>query len=194
MVGVDHVPRQYEAGRFIQADAVTYALDHAREYDAVHASPPCQRYINGGNAARVRDQGDRPDLVGPIRDALEAAGRPYIIENVCGAPLRCDVLLCGSMVGLAVRRHRVFELGGWLFNRLLPPCDHSRPITGVYGHPHGKAGAWPGMLPSTVESWREAMGMPWASATGLAEAIPPAYTEIIGGALIATLQHHGGEL
>ena len=187
VVGVDVVLRDYHPGEFVQADAVAYTLEHAHEYDAVHASPPCQRYLNGGNAARVRDQGDRPDLVGPIRDALEAAGRPYIIENVPGAPLRCDVLLCGSMFGLAVRRHRVFELGGWQFARLLPPCDHSRPIAGVYGHPHGKAGAWPGMLPSTVESWREAMGMPWASATGLAEAIPPAYTRILGVELLRVL-------
>jgi hypothetical protein len=69
----------------------------------------------------------------------------------------------------------------------LPACDHSKPVAGVYGHPHGKAGAWPGMLPSTVESWRAAMGMPWASAVGLAEAIPPAYTECIGRELMRVL-------
>ena len=185
VTGVDIVARDYHPGQFVEADALAYLREHGHEYDAVHASPPCQRYTNGGNSARVREQAERPDLVGPVRELLVELGRPWAIENVPGAPLRRDVLLCGSMFGLSVRRHRVFELGGGaVLAEMLPPCDHSQPVAGVYGHPHGKAGAWPGMLPSTVAQWRESMGMPWASAKGLAEAIPPAYTEIIGRALM----------
>jgi DNA (cytosine-5)-methyltransferase 1 len=191
VIGVDIEPRAYHPGAFVQADAVAYLLAHGHEYDAVHASPPCQRFINGGNSGIVREQGDRPDLITPIRTALLELGKPFVIENVAGAvkvgALRADIVLCGSMFPeLAVQRHRAFEFGGWAWGRLmfLPACDHSRPVAGVYGHPHGKAGAWPGMLPSTVESWRVAMGMDWASAEGLAEAIPPAYTECIGRELI----------
>lgn len=194
VTGIDIVERDYKPGKFVCADAIAYLLAHGHEYDAIHASPPCQRYINNGNAARVRDQDGRPDLVGPTRVALEAAGRPWVIENVEGAvrlgAMRADVVLCGSMFPeLAVQRHRAFEFGGWAWGRLLllPGCDHRKPIAGVYGHPHGQAGAWPGMLPSTLESWRSAMGMPWASAEGLAEAIPPAYTECIGRELMRAL-------
>ena len=100
---------------------------------------------------------------------------PWIIENVPGAPLRRDAILCGSQFGLSVRRHRVFEVS------YAPPvprtCDHSRPVTGVYGHPHGKRGAWPGMLPSTVETWSAAMGIDWMTARELTQAIPPAYAQ-----------------
>jgi DNA (cytosine-5)-methyltransferase 1 len=188
VTGVDVVPREYHPGAFVQSDAIAFLLEHGHEFDAVHASAPCQRYMNGGNAARVRKQSDRPDLLGPTREALDRVGKPYVIENVPGAPLRRDVFLCGSMFPeLAVQRHRVFELGGWTWTRLLPACNHGKPVAGVYGHPHGKAGAWPGMLPSTVESWRAAMGMPWGSAAGLAEAIPPAYTECIGRELMRHL-------
>ncbi len=185
VTGVDIVHRDYKPGNFVQADALAFVREHGHDFDAIHASPPCQRYINGGNAARVSKQRERPDLVGPVREALDAIGRPYVIENVEGAPLRRDVVLCGSMFpALAVRRHRAFELGGWQWSALLPACNHTKPVAGVYGHLHGKAGAWPGMLPSTLESWRAAMGMPWASAEGLAEAIPPDYTELIGRELM----------
>lgn len=185
VTGVDIVERDYKPGRFVRADALKYLLQHGHEYDTIHASPPCQKFINGGNSGIVSEQGKRVDLITPLRAALDRLGKPYVIENVPGAvkvgALRCDVMLCGSMFpSLAVQRHRAFELGGWQWRRLMPPCDHRRPVAGVYGHPHGKAGAWPGMLPSTLESWRGAMGMPWASAKGLAEAIPPAFTECIG--------------
>ena len=116
-----------------------------------------------------------------------------MIENVPGAAkagaMRQDVLLCGSMfVGLKVQRHRVFETSFGVM--LTPGCDHrgQGPIAGVYGHPHGERGAWPGMLPSTLETWREAMGMPWATAKGLAQAIPPAYTKFIGRRLLRELK------
>jgi DNA (cytosine-5)-methyltransferase 1 len=130
VTGVDIEHRDYKPGKFVQADALAYLLEHGHEYDAIHASPPCQAYSNGGNSARVRAQADRPRLIDPIRAALDALGKPYVIENVAGAvrvgALRCDVLLCGSMFpGLAVQRHRAFELGGWQWAKLLPACDQT---------------------------------------------------------------------
>jgi DNA (cytosine-5)-methyltransferase 1 len=41
---------------------------------------------------------------------------------------------------------------------------------------------------SGVARGREVMGMPWASRDGLREAIPPAYTEWLGGLLIEALE------
>jgi DNA (cytosine-5)-methyltransferase 1 len=118
---------------------------------------------------------------------LEQTGLPYVIENVPGATLRADFVLCGSMFGLRVRRHRWFEVN-WPHSPWTNSCDHSRRITGVYGKPHGKRGAWPGMLPGTLQTWQEAMGIDWMEHTELSQAIPPAYTEHIGGQLLAVVE------
>jgi len=180
VVGVDVVDQPHYPFWFGQGDALTFPLDG---FDAVHASPPCQAYIRSGVVAK---DGRHPDLLPRVRDLLEQSSLPYIIENVPGAPMRCDVMLCGSMFGLEVRRHRWFEsnmnLAPWT-----PTCDHSRPVTGVYGRPHGKAGAWPGMLPSDRETWSRAMGIDWMTVAELADAIPPAYTTWIGAQLLAAI-------
>ena len=180
VVGVDLVRRgDYPCGEFVEGDALTFDLEG---FDLVHASPPCQRYMRGGLAT-----GDHPDLLPAVRERLEEWGGPYVIENVPGAPMRADLLLCGSMFGLAVRRHRWFEtnltLPIWT-----PTCDHSKKVAGVYGHLHGAKGAAPGMLPGTLETWREAMGIDWMDAPALALAIPPAYTEFIGQLVLEQLE------
>jgi len=173
VTGIDLTAREAYCGdAFIQGDALSAGLTG---YDLVWASPPCQRYSSStkGNQRNLK----HPDLIGPVRQLLQASGVPWVIENVPGAPLQADAVLCGSHFGLPLRRHRVFEAS---FPLSKPPaCDHSRPVVGVYGHPHGKRGAWPGMLPSTLQTWRDAMGMPWATAKGLAQAIPPAYAQWI---------------
>lgn len=182
VIGVDINPQPNYPFEFHRANALRTDVEWAL-FDAVHASPPCQRYIRSGNV----DRSKHPDLLGPTRTLLEASGLPWVIENVPGAPMRADVLLCGSMFGLEVRRHRWFEsnvsLPPWV-----PSCDHSRPVTGVYGHPHGADGAAPGMLPGDLTTWSRAMGIDWMSAPELANAIPPAYTEWIGRQLMTALE------
>jgi DNA (cytosine-5)-methyltransferase 1 len=94
------------------------------------------------------------------------------------------------MFGLPVRRHRNFECSELILVGLR--CDHSgeRPVTitgrggrvagGIVDYAHSRhAGSdlWPGL-----------MGMPWASPQETRLAIPPAYTEWIGGQLIARLE------
>lgn len=130
---------------------------------------------------RERERESRPDLIGPVRALLRSLGIPYVIENVPEAPLENPVRLCGSHFGLQVRRHRLFECGGWSPGEP-PACRHAEqgPIVGVYGRPHGNAGAWPGMLPGNHESWSRAMGIDWMDVDGLSQAIPPAYTEWLG--------------
>lgn len=44
VVGIDIAPQPKHRGKFIQADAIEYLKAHWHEYDAVHASPPCQAY------------------------------------------------------------------------------------------------------------------------------------------------------
>jgi DNA (cytosine-5)-methyltransferase 1 len=118
-------------------------------------------------------------------------GLPYVIENVVGAcdELRDPVMLCGTMFGLRLYRHRLFETN-W---PLTPPLHGEHYLRQV------KMGRRPGpqdiLQPvgnfTDVESAREAMEMPWANRDGLREAIPPAYTKFIGERL---LEHIGAHL
>jgi len=181
VIGVDIRPQPHYPFSFIQADAMTMAYKFSR-FDAIHASPPCQDHVRGG----LQNPTGTGWMLAGIRRQLENWGGPWVLENVPGAPMRADFALCGSQFGLLVRRHRWFETCPQLFG-LLPPCDHTKPVVGVYGHLHGKAGAWPGMLPSTIETWRAGMGIGWMTADELRQAIPPAYSEYIGGQLLKHL-------
>lgn len=189
IVGVDHEPQPNYPFEFVQTDAVEYAESIPKEFDAVHASPPCQAY---SSLARFNGSQHRhADLVGIIRYHLIRSRLPWVIENVVGSPLICPVVLCGSMFGLGVRRHRLFEVN---FPVAQPPlCDHKRQgrTVAVYGHPgaysmrdvmRGKRSSR-----STVAIWRWAMGIDWMTSLELAQAIPPAYTEWIGQHLLATV-------
>lgn len=94
-------------------------------FDFIWASPPCQAYTRQGAKGR------HPELIEPVRARLMAAGAPYVIENVIGAPLIDPVVLCGSMFGLGVRRHRKFEASYEV--GLTPPCSHTGEIRAYYG-------------------------------------------------------------
>jgi len=165
-------------------DAITYLDTHdLGAFDVIAASPPCPRYSTATPAAN-RDK--HPDLIGPIRDRLRAWGGPYVIENVPGAPLENPITLCGSMFGLGVRRHRLFETN---VPMLQPECDHrSQPqVWGVYGD-HGDLnpvtrpnGTSRGNKARNAAHAREVLGIDWMTEwDDLADAIPPAYTEWIG--------------
>ncbi|MGA5084065.1 SAM-dependent methyltransferase [Streptomyces pseudogriseolus] len=174
VVGIDRDEQPHYPFAFIQGDAVEYIRAHGHEYDLIAGSPPCQRYTK---AQRIMNR-EHPDLVGPTRDAMEATGRPWIIENVEGAPLLDTVTLCGAMFGMRTYRHREFEsslpLGTRLHPRhLAPVAKMGRPVRdGEFMHIVGNF--------TGVDLAREIMGMPWASREGLREAIPPAYAEFLG--------------
>lgn len=186
VTGVDIEPQPRNPHRFVQADALEYLAAHGHEFDAIHASPPCQAHST--LKARHRDT-HHPDLVDATRALLDVIAVPYVIENVVGAPLQNPVMLCGSSFGLDVRRHRLFESTVPL---MAMPCAHhwqtarfdvyehgkwiKSPVVRVYGTGGGKA----------REHWADAMGIDWMDDAGLAQAIPPAYTEHIGAQL---LQH-----
>jgi DNA (cytosine-5)-methyltransferase 1 len=181
VIGVDNVEQpRYRGDAFMKADALEFLTEHGHEYDAIHASPPCQRY-----SGMSRNRSAHPDLYGPTRDGLHAIGKPFIIENVIGAPYHYGFVLCGSMFGLVVRRHRNFETS-WL--EFLPlRCEHAlqgRPIT-VTGHGGGtqRPHSWKGVK----AEWPQYMQMPWATPEECTQAIPPAYTEYIGRSLMEQL-------
>lgn len=186
VVGVDIDPRPLERnpGPTIAADMFTLDPEFLRSFDLIHASPPCQRYSVSTHNARKHLH---PDLIAATRTMLDAVGLPYVIENVPGAPIRGDLMLCGTMFdlatpdGLVLRRHRYFELGGWTTDALGPVCQHRRGRTITVTGDNTPSGNIRTLgRATTLAERRIVMGMPWASQRGLAEAIPPAYTDHIG--------------
>ena len=192
MTGVDLVAQPRYPFDFHQGDALAYLAAHAGEFDAVHASPPCQFY----SATRHLHPGaDHPDLVDATRAALQRTGLPWIIENVPGAPLRDPLTLCGSMFGLTVRcrdgvtrqlrRHRLFESPAAM---MLPTeCDHRGQPVGVYGK--GGGGAMTRGYKATLADARAVMGTPWMNRAEVSQAIPPAYAEYLGQWLLDAMRH-----
>ncbi|WP_086668044.1 DNA cytosine methyltransferase [Lentzea kentuckyensis] len=197
VTGVDIRPQPRYAGhQFHQADALDYLDRHGHEYDAIHASPPCQRFsrLNAYNQVRTY-----PDLITPIRRALRAQHVPYVIENVETAhrELINPVKLCGTMFGLKIYRHRLFET-----NFPVPIPEHPRhvwpctrnsylptpdaPYMSIHGGKHSHT--WQ----STACQY---MDLPHLDVTTsgatirdaireICEAIPPAYTHHIGAAAL----------
>lgn len=177
--GVDRYPFT-----FIQADALTVDL---RGYDLICASPPCQDFTRY-HRSTSREIAPRGNLIPAVRARLQASGALWCIENVEGAPMDASVTLCGSMFGLEVRRHRLFETS---FAIAQPPCDHARwvnkyPCAGNRENPRRtvEVGVW--RIP--LETQRAAMGIDWMGLERLSQAIPPAYGEHIGRAALRALE------
>lgn len=193
VVGVDIDPQPRYPFEFVQADALEYLAEHGHEFDAIHASPPCQAHTR---AQKIMNN-KHDDLIQQTRLMLYGVNwhrmndhgippAPWVIENVPDAPLFRTVELCGSMFGLETYRHRLFE-SNISIGVPAHPVHTARttkmgraPIPGEYMHVVGNF--------SGVDKAREVMGMPWANRDGLREAIPPAYTRWIGEQLI---QHIG---
>lgn len=184
VTGVDVEPQPRYPFRFVQADALDYVEAHGHEYDLIAASPPCQAHT----PLQGRWGREYPDLIAATRAALQAAGRPYVIENVPGAPLLKPLMLCGSMFGLKVIRHRLFECNPPL---LFGPatCSHPRGAVGRQGH-RGADREWITVTGhfSDVPLAQRVMGLPWMTQAELAQAIPPAFTHFIGTEMLALLR------
>lgn len=177
VTGVDIEAQPRYPFAFVQADAVEFLRERGHEFDFIHASPPCQAH---SSTAKIRGN-VHPRLIEPVRELLRASGKPFVIENVPGAPLHNPAVLCGSMFGLRVRRHRLFETSFELPLTLC--CNHSLPAVTIIGH-----GVYPselgvrhgGSKSLGYDAGRDAMQVPWISWKGLSQAIPPAYTRWIG--------------
>lgn len=173
VVGVDIMRQPRYPFEFIQADALTFPLDG---FDAIHASPPCQAY---SRITAIRRDYPYPDLIGPTRDRLAPLTTPWVIENVPGAPLDAQLRLCGSMFGLQVRRHRLFE-ANWQLPFAPFSCDHRESVLNMYTSGARRRG--------TDRQYINAMGVTWATTANGGEAIPPAYTEWIGRQLLSIIE------
>lgn len=192
VTGVD-IKRQtrYKPGKFIQGDALQYLTEHGHEYDVIHASPPCQGY---SQSTRHLSNGTHPELIEDTQNLLRAIGKPYIIENVPGAPLDNPITLCGTMFGLPLIRHRLFETRPPIW---FPPgpcqCKHlyTNSKTG-----HGQLSCFEqGATAISVaggiykkSDGEIAMGINWMTKRQLSQAIPPVYTEWIGRQLLKLMR------
>ena len=105
VTGVDIAYQARYPFEFHQADALTFPLEG---YDLIHASPPCQAYSEA--AAPFRKQGkEYPDLIALVRARLKASGHSLRYRERRGCPPDGPLMLCGTMLGLHVYRHRLFE-------------------------------------------------------------------------------------
>lgn len=221
VIGVDNRPQpNYCGDEFVQADALwilevltgqgslcpsdtnRYWLD---DFDVIHASPPCQAY---SAMKTMPNAGQHADLIPETRRLLKPTALPYVIENVPGArsELVDPVTICGTSVGLAnathdLARHRLFETNWPL---MVPPCSHgSRPVVGIYGdhvrdrrriEGHADRGRDIGIKnEDKLRFGREVMGIDWMTWTELSQAIPPAYTELIGHQLLQHVERRARE-
>jgi DNA (cytosine-5)-methyltransferase 1 len=188
VVGVDHRPQPRYPFAFVQGDALEYVRQHGHEFDVIHASPPCQRF---SAVTRTRATQDRhPDLVEPTRRLLQSSDRPWVIENVIGAPLLCPILLCGTFFGLRVIRHRLFESSLLL---MAPSNACAHPPRGTVGRAgvRGKSvGDWISVAGDTdLRVASHAMNIDWMrNRHEIAQSIPPAYTEFLGRQLMTYLE------
>lgn len=197
VIGIDIKPMPRYPHEFVQADAMQVLSDLAAGREpwpgaphpaAVHASPPCQRKSKMTNC-RPGLAATYPDLVGPVHELLTAWGGPWVIENVEGAGLpgqddlfgAYGVMLCGTMFGRLLYRHRWFRA-----SFPLRSLHHPRHLM-----PASKAGHWqPGTVISVegncspIAVARDAMGIGWMRRGELKESIPPDYTAYLGQFLI----------
>lgn len=185
VIGFDIAPQPRYPFEFHQADALAVDLSGA---DALHASMPCERWAL---ASRYTSGARWPDLITPLRPRLNGSGKPWVMENVPGAPVRPDVALCGCFFGLEVPggqllRERWFECSFPVVAEL-PEHDHHAPAISIAGH---GTPAWQrritGHVPVAV--WRQVMGVGWTTRAELAQAVPPAYGLFMGTLLMQQLK------
>lgn len=191
VVGIDRDDQPEYPFTFIKGNALEIGKDLIELFDAVHASPPCQHFTKYNNCRKNLKE-KYEDLIEPTRQMLIESGKPYVIENVVGAPLINPITLCGSMFGLDIRRHRLFETS---FHIMQPECNHRiwepNRFPGGRSRERGNART---LCRGTIEIGRwniplatqqKGMGIDWITdLRKLSEAIPPAFTNYIGESLM----------
>ena len=202
VVGVDIDPQPNYPYEFHQADAIEFVKAHGHEFDAIHASCPCQTF----SRTKTLHSNEHPDLIKPTRDALVASGKPWVIENVVGAPLIDPIKLSGQHfnmtapdvdgVPLKLVRHRLFESNILL---RVPDSFHANrhiQTASIYG----AGGGWTprhrdnpdrrgGYIPH-ADVIKKLLGIDWMTKHEMSQSIPPVFTEWVGGQIIEYLEEN----
>lgn len=168
---------------FTQMPALEAIERYGRSSQLVAGGPVCKAY---SKTARIWDAG-HPTQIPETREAMEATGKPYVIENVEDArpELKDPIRLCGASFGLRTYRHRLFESNVTLWepahlDHIWPLAKMGRPIRD--GEFYQAVGNFSG-----VELVRADMGVPWMNRDGINQCIPPAYSEFVGRQIITQL-------
>lgn len=202
-------------GDFIQGDAIAFLAAHGSDFDAIHASPPCQGY-SIATAGNPEARSKHKRLIAVTRELLILTGRVWVIENVEQARSQMvdPILLCGRQFGLAtldadghpltLDRHRLFESNTPLVAPPHPKHD-GRQVAGVYGGSR-RAQRMPGeslsevasrdryaaryerkggYVPRSIPVQQALLGIDWMTVKGMQESIPPAYAQHVGMQLMA---------
>lgn len=201
VVGVDIEPQPNYPFKFIQRDALEALADveFISQFDIIACSPPCQNYSRlkylSGNVEKWEEE--HVDLVAPTRELLIKTGKPYVIENVIGAPLINPIKLCGSQFeNLYTQRPRLFESNIPLKQPDAPVVRHKTLKLGQGFAEDGYitvAGTRPPKGMNEVQTklyYGFALGgIDWMSLEELTQAIPPVYTEFLGKQMIDYLEN-----
>lgn len=202
VIGVDIVPQPRYPSEFIQADALQVLECVARNAEpwpgapypaAVHASPPCQDHSE--TALISGDHGTGWMLTATL-ELLRRIPVPWVVENVDGSPLPHQADLFGSH-GLELCGCMFPGLRGLIYENRLFETSFAVPQPGHVPHiwPQTKLGRPPragecmqvtGHFSDAAEGGRRYQAT-WMTRDGLAQAIPPVYTEYIGTRLLAHL-------
>lgn len=177
------------------------------DFDSIHSSPPCQF---GSELTPEHARGRHLNLIPQTREALNASGLPYVIENVrrVRKHLINPVSLFGTMFGMhmvtsagrryVLARERLFETN-WTLTAPADPGAQGHAIANVFGahlrcrdkeHRTGKGtGKTRDFIGEDKPALaRQLMQMPWATMGEMSEAVPPPMTEHIGRQLLAHIQ------
>ncbi|MDU0328610.1 DNA cytosine methyltransferase [Paenibacillus sp. 3LSP] len=204
VVGVDINPQPNYPYEFIQADALEILKDKefVSQFAVIAASPPCQAHSKAKSLSLARNggqYGEHKDLIPETRELLIATGKPYIIENVAGAPLINPLKLYGSQFkNLYTQRERWFESNIPLVAPEQPKVSMKTPAAGNGIGEDGSisicgSGGVRGLNAKQIRLyWGFALGgIDWMTRAELAEAIPPAYTEFLGKQALNFIKRRG---
>jgi DNA (cytosine-5)-methyltransferase 1 len=188
VVGVDIDPQPRYPFEFHQGDALEFLAAHGHEFDVWHGSPPCHDHTALASLSGTNGTGY---LLAATRSAFQThpARQPWVIENVPGAPMRVDTLLCGSMFGLRTYRHRWFEFSDPMLAPVLSHPKHRVP-TSTFKRKKQYLEGYNISVTGDIGSWvgSRVMGIDWMTRDGLSQAIPPAYTRVIGAHLLELIE------
>ncbi len=196
VVGVDVADQPRYPFEFVRADALTVldTFDEFRwthgDFDAIHASPPCQDHSTTKDFGGDHGTGW---MLAATLGRLRMLPVPWVVENVATAPLARQDDLFGAS-GLTLCGCMFPELRGLLyedrvFQTSFPAAQpqhvfHEWPQTKMGRRPRpGECMQVTGHF-SDVPEARRRMGADWMNRDGLAQAIPPAYTEHVGHLLL----------
>jgi DNA (cytosine-5)-methyltransferase 1 len=179
VTGVDLVRSpNYPGDDFWQQDCMNLHPEGLEDFALIWASPPCQAFCAYQRSSKVKPA---LNLIPQTRNLLKRSGRPYIIENVEGARehLRYPITLCGSMFGLDVKRHRLFETH---FPVETLECEHdvwTPRFPCATNRTNLRKTVEVGVYRIPLAVQRKAMGIEWMTLKELSQAIPPDYSEYL---------------